>query len=130
MSKRKKGAWTREQVYGFLQSKGIAGALLMEIKAVLAEEALTNGRNLAYNRIYTAVALTARRSLHFGSKRLLRFLRDFNKVCVEVMDEDREWSDVMAELDRETGIVIRQNEETGDWLCEYKPKDGVEVDVY
>lgn len=46
------------------------------------------------------------------------------------MDEDREWSDVMAELDRETGIVIRQNEETGEWLCEYKPRDGVEVDVY
>ena len=120
-----------EQVYAFLMARGISRHGIQQIRALLAEDALTNGETLAYNRIYTAVALTARRSLKFGPKRLLKFLSDFNSTCASVLDEDREWSDVMRELDDETGIIIRMDEKTGHWLCEYKPDDGApEVDLY
>lgn len=120
-----------DQVYAFLMARGISKPMIRQIRALLAEDALTNGETLAYNRIYTAVALTARRHLKFGPKRLLEFLKAFNDTCGAVMDEDREWADVMKELDEETGIIIRMDEKTGHWLCEYKPDDGApEVDLY
>lgn len=131
MAAKKTNFSNADQVYAFLQARGISKQMIQQIRAMLAEDALTNGETLAYNRIYTAVALTARRSLKFGPKRLLKFLSDFNKVCASVLDEDREWPEIMKELDEETGIIIRMDEKTGHWLCEYKPDDGApEVDLY
>lgn len=116
-----------EQVYAFLMARGISRQGIQQIRALLAEDALTNGQTLAYNRVYTAVALAARRSLHFGPKRLLKFLKDFNSVCEEVLDEDRDWPEVMKELDDETGIIIRMDTETGHWLCEYHQPNEIHV---
>lgn len=125
----KKQAFTNaEQVYAFLMARGISRSGIQQIRALLAEDALTSGETLAYNRVYTDVALAARRSLHFGPKRLLKFLKDFNTVCEEVLDEDREWPEVMQELDDETGIIIRMDDKTGHWLCEYHRPN--EIDVY
>lgn len=114
-------------VYAYLNSYGIPKHMCDRIRNTLAAEALQNGINLAYNRIYSAVALMLNKHLHFGRKRIMAALKVFDRICGSVLDTDRTWEDVMRELDDRTGLIIRCGD--GEQLvCEYRTEN--EVDVY
>lgn len=115
-----------KMIYAYLKARGIPKPIVDRIRKTLAEDALVDGKMLAYNRIYTAVALMLRRHLGFGRKRIIDALHAFDDICGSVLDEDREWAEIMQELDDETGLIIRCGDD-GNVLCEYQQENEVDV---
>lgn len=101
---------TMQQVYGYLASKGVPRTMVHAIRYSLIQDAVVEGTEMKYDRIYTGLALAIRRAYGFGPERILRGLREFDKIAGSVLiSEDEEapsWTDIMQQLQDETGIVI------------------------
>lgn len=103
--------------------------MLEQVRAIMIQDAVIDGNSIAYNRIYTAVALMLHDHLHFGRKRIVAALHAFDDICGRVLDDEVSWPEVMQELDDKTGLIIRMNDEDK-LTCEYQPGDGApEIDV-
>lgn len=98
----------------YLAAHGIPRHIVKKIRIALTNDAIQESTAMKYDRIYTGIALAIRRAYGFGAERIIRGLREFDKVCGSVLTDDgpddRDWTDIMQELKDETGIVIH----TGD----------------
>ena len=103
---------TMAKVNAYLASKGVPKAMVRQIQLALVYDALTQGHDMKYDRIYTAIALMLRKELHFGVDRITRCLHAFDDICGSVLEseDDKDWTDIMQELKDETGIVVRTDE--------------------
>ena len=101
----------------------IPKSMLEEVRAVMIQDALVGGQTLAYNRIYTAVALMLHEHLGFGRKRIVSALHSFDDICGRVLDDTVEWTEIMQELDDKTGIIIRMEDDK--LLCEYQTPEEI-----
>ena len=116
-----------QQVEGYLAKYGIPKQVIKQIRIALISDAVTEGKDLKYDRIYTGIALAARRAYGFGAVRILRLLRSFDAICGSVLEDGehttdpREWTDIMQELKDETGIVIHTGEDNR-LICEISRK--------
>jgi hypothetical protein len=114
---------TMQQVEAYLARYGIPKQMIKKIRLALIYDAVTEGKDLKYDRIYTGIALAARRAYGFGPERILRLLREFDSICGSVLDDGehtadpRDWTDIMQELKDETGIVINTGEDNR-LICE------------
>lgn len=114
---------TIQQVKGYLASKGVPKPMIDAIRISLIHDAVTEGHSLQMDRIFTGIAVAARKEYGFGPERILRLLRRFDEVCGSVLDKDEEgediadWTDIMEWLKAETGIVIHTGEENR-LICE------------
>lgn len=114
---------TMQQVEAYLARYGIPKQMIKKIRLALIYDAVTEGKDLKYDRIYTGIALAARRAYGFGAKRILRLLRMFDRICGSVLEDGehtadpRDWTDIMQELKDETGIVIHTGEDNR-LICE------------
>jgi 3-deoxy-D-arabino-heptulosonate 7-phosphate (DAHP) synthase class II len=111
---------TAKQVYAYLASKGIPKPMMHTIRDILADEAVREADNIRYNRIYTAIAIMLHRHLGFGRKRTLDALHYFDDLCGEMLNTDKNWGDLMKELDEELHIVIRCGDPDENPLHEYE----------
>lgn len=110
---------------GYLRARGIPQSMIEQIRICFVNEALAESSNMKYDRIYTAIALMLRRAYGFGHVRIFRGMQAFNDVMASVSrdDDPMEWEELMAELDRDTGIVIRTADGDKDRLvCDYMGK--------
>ena len=109
----------------FLQARyHIPKPMLEDIRAIMVQDALTDGKSLAYNRLYTAVALMLHDHLGFGRKRIVAALHTFDDICGRVCSDETDWPTIMKELDDKTGLIIRMDE--GDkLLCEYQTDEEI-----
>ena len=96
--------------------------MLEQVRAIMIQDAVIGGETIAYNRIYTAVALMLH-ELHFDGDPLINALHIFDDICGRVLNDETDWHDIMKELDDKTGLIIRMNEDDK-ILCEYTPDDG------
>ena len=114
---------TIQQVKGYLASKGVPKHMIDAIRTSLIYDAVTEGHNLQMDRIFTGIAVAARKEYGFGPERILRLLRRFDNVCGSVLDKDADgndladWTKIMEWLKAETGIVIHTGEENR-LICE------------
>ena len=114
-----------KQCMAFLAARyKIPKPMLEQIRAIMIQDSLTDSESLAYNRIYTAVALMLHDHLHFGQKRLLAALRCFDGICGRVMDDEVSWPELMKELDEKTGLIIRKDEDDK-LLMEYQTPEEI-----
>lgn len=112
-----------KQCMAFLAARyRIPRPTLEMVRAVMIQDAVVDGNSMAYNRIYTAVALMLHDHLKFGRKRIVAALHCFDDICGRVMDDTTSWHDIMKELDDKTGLIIRMNEDDK-LLCEYVAPD-------
>jgi hypothetical protein len=112
-----------KQCMAFLAARyRIPRPTLEMVRAVMIQDAVVDGNSMAYNRIYTAVALMLHDHLKFGRKRIVAALHCFDDICGRVMDDTTSWHDIMKELDDKTGLIIRMNEDDK-LLCEYVASD-------
>ncbi len=112
-----------KQCMAFLAARyRIPRPTLEMVRAVMIQDAVVDGNSMAYNRIYTAVALMLHDHLKFGRKRIVAALHCFDDICGRVMDDTISWHDIMKELDDKTGLIIRMNEDDK-LLCEYVAPD-------
>ena len=112
-----------KQCMAFLAARyRIPRPTLEMVRAVMIQDAVVDGNSMAYNRIYTAVALMLHDHLKFGRKRIVAALHCFDDICGRVMDDATSWHDIMKELDDKTGLIIRMNEDDK-LLCEYVAPD-------
>ena len=112
-----------KQCMAFLAARyRIPRPTLEMVRAVMIQDAVVDGNSMAYNRIYTAVALMLHDHLKFGRKRIVAALHCFDDICGRVMDDTTSWHDIMKELDDKTGLIIRRNEDDK-LLCEYVAPD-------
>lgn len=112
-----------KQCVAFLAARyRIPRPTLEMVRAVMIQDAVVDGNSMAYNRIYTAVALMLHDYLKFGRKRIVAALHCFDDICGRVMDDTTSWHDIMKELDDKTGLIIRMNEDDK-LLCEYVAPD-------
>lgn len=112
-----------KQCMAFLAARyRIPRPTLEMVRAVMIQDAVVDGNSMAYNRIYTAVALMLHDHLKFGRKRIVAALHCFDDICGRVMDDTVSWHDIMKELDDKTGLIIRMNEDDK-LLCEYVAPD-------
>lgn len=113
-----------KNLVGFLRAKGISQSMIDQIRIAFVNEAMAESSNMKYDRIYTAIALMLRRAYGFGHVRIFRGMNAFGDIMSSVAADDaKEWEELMAELDDETGIVIRTDCENRDRLvCEYMGK--------
>lgn len=115
-----------KQCMAFLAARyRIPRTTLEMVRAVMIQDAVVDGNSMAYNRIYTAVALMLHDHLKFGRKRIVAALHCFDDICGRVMDDEISWTDVMKELDDKTGLIIRMNEDD-DLLMEYQTPEELE----
>ena len=106
--------------FAFLQARyGIPKQTCEQLRLILAQDALIDGVDMGFNRLYTGVALMLHRTFGFGQKRLTQALKGLDDTMSLVTDKGMSWEQLMKILDEETGLIIRQGED-GDWLCEYK----------
>lgn len=98
--------------------------MLEQIRAIMVQDSLMDGKVLAYNRIYTAVALMLHDHLGFGRKRIVDALHTFDDIVGRVLDDSTNWEDIMKELDDKTGLIIRMNEDDK-LLCEYQTDEEI-----
>ena len=114
---------TIKQVEMYLLQKGIPRSMIQNIRISLTYDAVTQGHDIQYDRIFTGIALMLRKEFGFGPERIIRGLRRFDNECGSVIDDpEKDWGDLMKELKDETGIVIR----TGDddrLICEIETKE-------
>ena len=110
-----------QAVETYLAAHGIPRHMVKKIRVVLTNDAIQESTAMKYDRIYTGLALAIRHAYGFGAERILRGLREFDKICGSVLGEDsrdeRPWTEIMQELKDTTGIVIH----TGDddrLICE------------
>lgn len=115
MSKKKTGNnQTFRDVEHILRLYGVPDHLAKRLRVALTNDAIQEATAMKYDRLYTAMALAARRAYGFGPERIVRFLRTFDGIAGSVLTDEghdeRDWTDIMQELREETGIVIQ----TGD----------------
>lgn len=85
-------------------------------REALIYDAVTEGKDVKYDRIFCGIALMLRDEYGFGAERIMRGLTRFDEICGSVLDVDEDgnetadWPDLMQRLKDETGIVIH----TGD----------------
>ena len=102
---------TMSQVYPYLLGHGIPRQMIDSIRVSLIYDAMTEAHNIAYDRIYTGIALMLNDVFNLSAEQILDGLTYFDKVCAEViMDPDhkapKDWMDHMDRLREETGIVV------------------------
>lgn len=102
----------------------IPKSMLDEIRAIMIQDALIDGQTVAYNRIYTAVALMLHEHLGYGRKRIVSALHAFDNIVGRVLDSDTNWEDIMKELDDKTGLIIRMEDDKV--LCEYQTPEEIQ----
>lgn len=116
-------AMTLQQVYAYMLHHNIPRPMIDAIRTSLIYDAVTEGHNLQMDRIFTGIAVAARKEYGFGPERILRLLRRFDNVCGSVLDKDADgndladWTKIMEWLKAETGIVIHTGEENR-LICE------------
>lgn len=114
-----------KQCMAFLAARyKIPRPTLEMVRAVMIQDAVMDGNSMAYNRIYTAVALMLHDHLKFGRKRIVAALRCFDDICGRVMNDEISWPEVMKELDDKTGLIIRMNEDDK-LLMEYQTPEEI-----
>lgn len=108
-------------VKAYLAAHGIPRTMVDNIRTVLINDAIQESNAMKYDRIYTAVALAIRHEYGFGPERILRGLREFDRICGSVLGneerDERPWTEIMEELKEETGIVIHTGDENR-LICE------------
>lgn len=113
---------TLNEVCGYLASKGIPRSMINRIRLSLIYDAVTQGSDIKYDRIYAGMALMLRRAYGFGQERILKGLHMFDQIAGSVIADDdnpsnKDWMDIMAELKAETGIVIHTGDDNR-LICE------------
>lgn len=107
---------TMKAVYAYLSKHGIPKNMVQQIQIALIYDAVTQGEDIKYDRIYSGIALALRKEFGWGPERITRVLRRFDDLCGSVLDKDADgddlanWNRLMQELKDETGLVIH----TGD----------------
>lgn len=113
---------TMQQVYVYLTSRGVPKQKIHQIREALIYDAVTEGTDLKYDRIYTGIALMLRRAYGFGQERILKGLREFDKTVGSVLqdgEDSKDWTDLIRELEEETGIQIHTGSDNR-LICEAK----------
>lgn len=116
---------TIQAVYAYLARHGIPKGMVQQIQIALIYDAVTQGNDLKYDRIYTGIALMLRRTYGFGPERIMKGLREFDSICGSVLETDENgnetanWPDLMERLEDETGIVIHTGEDNR-LICEHR----------
>ena len=77
---------------------------------VLTNESIREAQAMQYDRILAGFALALARIHGWGQKRIVRVLMEFDKIAGELAENGDSWTDVMAELDDRTGIVIHPSD--------------------
>lgn len=113
---------TINQVKGYLASKGIPKHMIEAIQISLIYDAVTQGHDLQYDRIFSGIALMLRKEYGFGTERILRGLRAFDNIVGSVLTEEeggenKDWTQLMQELKDETGIVVHTGDDNR-LICE------------
>lgn len=107
-----------KQAIIYMQLKGISYQKIREIRENFAADAMAEVAQLRIIKEYTALILAFKRALGFGEKRIREAMKAFDNICASVND-DKNWGDLMHELDMETGIVIRSGDSRDRAVYEY-----------
>ena len=99
--------FTLKEVMGYLRMKGIPKDMINQIRMSLTYDAVTQSKDIQYDRIYAAVALMLHDTYQYGQQRILRGLRSFDSIVGSVMDDSETWPGLTNRLREETGLVIR-----------------------
>lgn len=126
---------TLDAVYRLLHMYGCSNYQINAIRESLIYYSVTEGTDVKYDRIYSAVAILLWRRYQLSGLEIYNALHDFDAVCGSVLRNDEtgedglDWGDLMQELKDNTGIVIH----TGDdnrliCECEWEEEEEIEED--
>jgi len=80
--------------------------LIDQMLLILTNESIREAQAMQYDRILAGFALALARLHGWGQKRIVQVLMEFDRIAGELGESEKSWTDVMAELDDLTGIVI------------------------
>lgn len=103
--------YSLQQITGYLKARGIPKQMIDQIRMSLTYDAVTQSKDIQYDRIYTGIGLMLRKEYGFGRERILRGLKCFDDTVGSVLDPDKDWTTVMDELRDDVGIIIRSGDE-------------------
>jgi len=122
MAKKNNQLSTRAQCVAIMKRYGMPMATINAIMICLVDDSVRNGNDVKSDRIYSLIALMLHRVFGFGVKRIMRFMHAFDGAVGEVAEGGREWPEIMADLEAETGIVVHSGD--GDrFAFEYVSKE-------
>lgn len=117
---------TLQGVYALLGKYGIPKKTITMIREALTYDAVTEGKNVKSDRIFSAMALAIHNAYGFGYKRIYKVLIEFDRIagCLTADgEEERDWTDVMEELKAKTGIVVETREDGATRLIKEVSRD-------
>lgn len=94
----------------YLAARGIPKQTVNEIRMQLTYDAITQAKDLQYDRIYASIGLMLHEEFGFGRQRVVRGMKKFDEIAGSVLDPETDWTDVMNRLRDDVGIIVR----TGD----------------
>lgn len=94
----------------YLASRGIPKQMVKEIRMQLTYDAVTQAKDLQYDRIYASIGLMLHKEYGFGQQRILRGLKRFDEIAGSVLDPETDWTNVMEELRDDVGIIVRSGD--------------------
>lgn len=112
-------------IMAYLKRKGVPKNMMEEIRVALLEDAVVNGESIQYDRVFTAMGLMLKRCLGLDSQKILECLDCYDKINGLVVRGEKNWTELMSELEEETGIVIHTSQDR--LICEYRAEEEVEA---
>lgn len=113
-----------------LKTRGIPAKFVKEMMVDITNSCMKEARDLRFERIYTAIALSIRNfTKHKDGKggwkggTIINYLEEFNRIFDDTAEDKITWDKLMEKLDLETGIVVRQGSTKDRLICEYIGND-------
>lgn len=113
----------RKKASAYLRAKGVPERTVHELIAFFTYDAVQEATSMQWDRVYTAIGLALRKHFNFGGIRIMRILKEIDKICTEVQNGGS-WSDLMHDLRDETGVVIH-SDSSDRILIEYLGGDAI-----
>lgn len=112
-----------KEAFAYLRARyGIPQSMLEQIRIALAEDALADGEDMGFNRLYTAVVLMMHRVYGLEGDELVKGLAGLDEIMDWVVKKGVSWEEIMKTTYEETGILVQHGAD-GDWIAEYKPQE-------
>lgn len=84
--------------------------LIEQIMLILTNDAIREAEAMQYDRVLAGFALALARTYGWGAKRIVRVLKEFDSLAGHLSESEETWTDIMAELDERTGIVVHPSD--------------------
>jgi len=121
MEMSKDSKYVRENLTKILQAYNIPPSTIRLLREAFMYDAVQQARDFKYDRIYCCIGLSLFNVFGFGARRIIKLLTEFDRLCGAINGNEQTWEDVMRDLHKKVGLLVRTDEDNR-LILEYEGK--------